>query len=101
MFTEPNREVDRVFPHCPASDNAAHDNGATMRQWHKARGWSDVGYRYFIRKSGQLENGRSIEQTPAAQKGNNRGTIAISLYGLDEDMPVLHRGDRGPAVALL
>ncbi len=85
MFTKPSRAVDRVFLHCSASDNAAHDNVATMRRWHKDRGWSDVGYHYFIRKDGQLETGRPVEQTPAAQRGNNRGTIAICLHGLDED----------------
>lgn len=85
MFTKPNRAVDRVFLHCSASDNPSHDNVATMRKWHKARGWKDVGYHLFIRKSGQLENGRSLETTPAAQAGNNMGTIAICLHGLDED----------------
>ncbi|MBK0329110.1 peptidoglycan-binding domain-containing protein [Rhodobacteraceae bacterium F11138] len=85
MFTKPNRDVDRVFLHCSASDNPSHDNVATMRQWHKARGWSDVGYHLFIRKSGQLEAGRPLEKTPAAQRGNNRGTIAICLHGLDEE----------------
>ncbi len=85
MFVKPSRAVDRVFLHCSASDNVDHDNVATMRKWHKERGWNDVGYHLFIRKNGQLEAGRSLEQSPAAQKGNNRGTIAICLHGLDED----------------
>lgn len=85
MFTKPNRLVDRVFLHCSASDHTSHDNVATMRRWHLERGWSDVGYHLFIRKSGQLETGRSLERTPAAQAGHNKGTIAICLHGLDED----------------
>lgn len=84
MFTKPNRFVDRVFLHCSASDNASHDNVATMRKWHKERGWNDVGYHLFVRKSGELENGRPLEKTPAAQAGNNTGTIAICLHGLDK-----------------
>ena len=55
-----------------------------MRSWHLDRKWSDVGYHYFIRKSGKLEVGRDIEKTPAAQGGNNTGTIAICLHGLDK-----------------
>ncbi|MCC2099119.1 MAG: peptidoglycan-binding domain-containing protein [Hyphomicrobiales bacterium] len=83
-FRKPARRVTRVFVHCSASDNPAHDNVATMRRWHLARGWSDVGYHIFVRKDGTVENGRSLEKTPAAQAGNNTGTIAICLHGLDE-----------------
>jgi len=83
MFTRPDRAVDRVFLHCSASDHPHHDNIATMRKWHvEDRGWSDVGYHFFIRKDGTVEEGRPLERTPAAQGGNNQGTIAICLHGL-------------------
>lgn len=82
MFHKPNRFVDRVFVHCSASDHASHDNVATMDRWHRERGWSGVGYHLFIRKDGTLENGRSLEKTPTAQSGHNRGSIAICLHGL-------------------
>lgn len=85
MFTKPDRAVDRVFLHCSASDRPEHDNVATMRAWHLERGWSDVGYHFFIRKDGTVEDGRSVEITPAAQGGNNTGTIAICLHGLAEE----------------
>ena len=86
-FTKPNRFVDRVFLHCSASDHASHDNIATMRAWHtdpppNGNGWSDIGYHFFIRKDGTLEDGRPLSRTPAAQAGNNTGTTAICLHGL-------------------
>jgi N-acetyl-anhydromuramyl-L-alanine amidase AmpD len=81
-FKKPARPVNRVFVHCSASDNPAHDNVATMDAWHKERGWSGVGYHYFIRKDGTLEIGRDLAKIPAAQEGNNTGTIAICLHGL-------------------
>lgn len=81
-FKKPNRPVTKVFIHCSASDNPDHDNVATMDAWHKARGWSGVGYNLFGRKDGRGEVGRSMEKTPAAQKGHNRGSIAICLHGL-------------------
>lgn len=84
-FQKPNRKVKQIFVHCSASDVPAHDNVATMRKWHKARGWSDVGYHYFIRKSGRMETGRPVEKIPAAQGGHNTGTIAICLHGLKKD----------------
>lgn len=85
LFRKPFRPITRVFIHCSASDNPAHDNVATMDQWHRQRGWAGVGYHYFIRKSGLLEIGRDIEKVPAAQEGNNSGTIAICLHGLAKD----------------
>lgn len=82
-FQKPIRSVQRVFLHCSASDNPAHDSVAVMREWHLARGFKTVGYHFFIRKDGTLQLGRSLESTPAAQEGNNTATIAICLHGLD------------------
>ncbi len=84
-FKKPDREVDRVFLHCSASDRPEHDTVEVMREWHLARGWSDVGYHYFIRKDGTVESGRPLERSPAAQRGHNRSTIAICLHGLEPD----------------
>lgn len=84
-FRQPKRPVTRVFIHCSASDRPEHDNVATMDLWHKQRGWAGVGYHFFIRKNGLLEIGRDLEKVPAAQEGNNAGTIAICLHGLARD----------------
>jgi N-acetyl-anhydromuramyl-L-alanine amidase AmpD len=84
-FEKPQRPVDRVFVHCSASDNPAHDSVEVMRDWHvNGNGWSDVGYHVFIRKDGTAEAGRPLETTPAAQAGHNTGTIAVCLHGLEE-----------------
>jgi N-acetyl-anhydromuramyl-L-alanine amidase AmpD len=85
-FERPARPVDKVYLHCSASDNPAHDDIEVIRDWHvNSNGWNDVGYHYFIRKSGRVETGRNLEHTPAAQGGHNRGTIAICLHGLKVD----------------
>ncbi len=81
-FIRPKRKVDRVFIHCSASDNPKHDNTETIRKWHLERGFSDIGYHYYINKSGQVYVGRPLEKIPAAQTGHNTGTIAICLGGL-------------------
>lgn len=83
MFAKPKRAVNKVFIHCSASDNAAHDNIKTIKSWHLARGFNDIGYHYYIDKIGIVHNGRSVELTPAAQSGHNKGTIAICLGGLN------------------
>ena len=90
LFMKPERFVERVFLHCSASDNPDHDDVSVMRRWHtdpepEGRAWSDVGYHLFIRKSGQVQEGRPLSRIPAAQGGNNTGTIAICLHGLAKE----------------
>jgi hypothetical protein len=81
-FIKPNRKIDRVFLHCSASPRPEHGDVEVIRSWHQQRGWSDIGYHYFIPFSGELQSGRSLAKSPAAQKGHNTGTIAICLHGL-------------------
>ena len=85
QFTKPNRRVDRVFLHCSASDIPAHDNVETIRAWHLARGFDDIGYHFFIHKNGDVSRGRDIGKVPAAQRRHNQRTIAICLHGLREE----------------
>lgn len=85
MFEKPQRYVERVFLHCSASDNPSHDSVDIILQWHLDKGWNDIGYHFFVQKNGNLESGRSLEMTPAAQSGNNEATIAICLHGLAEE----------------
>lgn len=82
-IVKPKRLVSRVFVHCSASDNPMHDGAETMEQWHLERGFDEIGYHYFINKSGDIQEGRSLEKRPAAQKGHNLATIAICLHGLE------------------
>ena len=95
-FNKPDRSVDQVFIHCSATDNSEHDDVEVIRKWHTdpkphGRGWSEIGYHFFIRKSGRIEFGRPLERTPAAQRGHNTGTIAICLHGLKAERFTKHQ----------
>ncbi len=92
MFTKPDRLVNKVFVHCSASDNPAHDDVEVIRKWHTSpdpkdpsKPWSDIGYHFFIKKDGTLQNGRPLARIPAAQGGHNTGTIAICVSGLAKE----------------
>ena len=85
MFVKPHRLVTKVFLHHSATDNPDHDNINFIRDVHvKQNHWRDVGYHFFIDKNGVLFKGRFLEEQPAAQKGHNKGAIAICLSGRDE-----------------
>lgn len=78
----PARKVWCVYLHCSASDNPAHDYPKVMEDWHRERGFSEIGYHFFIQKNGTICEGRSLETVPAAQQGHNTGSIAICAHGL-------------------
>lgn len=83
----PTRAVHSLFWHCSASPHAHHTID-DIRRWHTdpvdrgGRGWSDIGYHFFIDFDGVLWIGRDWELTPAAQAGHNTGTLAGCVHGL-------------------
>ena len=54
-----------------------------VRDWHKERGFRDVGYHYLIRRSGERQKGREEYEDGAHAKdgGFNRKSIGIALEG--------------------
>ena len=81
------RHLDSIYIHCTATQpdfwegRRSSEKAAECKRWHLDRGWSDVGYTYFVDRDGTVTDGRPIEKTPAAQKGHNTGSVAISLWG--------------------
>lgn len=73
--------INKIVIHC-ADTFADMDIGAKeIDQWHRQRGWSQIGYHYVIRRSGEIEKGRP-ENTPGAHvAGHNTGSIGICLVG--------------------
>ncbi len=80
-FRKPKRSVKKVFLHCSAASRKNID-AEEIDLWHRQRGFNEIGYHFFIKTDGTLEEGRNIEKTPAAQRWHNRGSIAICLNGL-------------------
>ncbi|WP_241033729.1 N-acetylmuramoyl-L-alanine amidase [Vibrio maerlii] len=76
-----DRSLRFITVHCSATC-ASQDIGVEeIRQWHKAKGWRDVGYHFVIRRSGEVEIGRPLNQTGAHVKGHNTGNIGICVVG--------------------
>lgn len=80
------RSLKFISIHCSDSDNYKHDSVDVVRSWHvskppRGRGWADIGYHYFIKGNGVIENGRALHRIPAAVRGYNLNMIAICLHG--------------------
>ncbi|WP_407307523.1 peptidoglycan recognition family protein [Desulfosporosinus sp. SB140] len=50
-----------------------------IREWHKANGWSDIGYNFVIMPDGRCEDGRPLDQPGAHCKAGNRNFMGIGV----------------------
>lgn len=55
---------------------------STIDNWHRQRGFSEIGYHFVIRANGKIEKGRDIHKKGAHAKGRNN-YIGICLTGYD------------------
>lgn len=80
------RNITELIVHCTATREGKEYTVDTIRQWHKQRGFSDIGYHYVIHLDGSVENGRSVCIAGAHCVGHNTKSIGICYVGgLDAD----------------
>ena len=75
------RPINKIIIHCTATREGQDVSVDTIRKWHKARGFNDIGYHYIIDRYGVVHQGRPIETIGAHTKGHNRGSIGIAYVG--------------------
>lgn len=75
------RSTDYLVIHCAATPPSADIGAAEIRQWHKAKGWSDIGYHFVIRRNGKVELGRPENLVGSHVQGHNRNSLGICLVG--------------------
>lgn len=75
------RNINKIIIHCSATPEGRAVTVDTMRNWHKQRGFSDIGYHYVIGLDGSVYNGRNVELSGAHCLGHNRNSIGICYVG--------------------
>lgn len=75
-------KINKIVVHCSDSPHRG-DTAYDVHKWHKARGWSGIGYHYTINEKGLVENGRPHYWRGAHVKGHNRNSLGIMLFGKD------------------
>lgn len=75
------RKINWLVIHTTATRPSMDIGVKEVRQWHKAKGWSDIGYHYIIRRDGTVEKGRPEANTGAHVAGHNADSIGISMAG--------------------
>ena len=75
------RRIDRIIVHCSATNPEQDFCAADIDRWHKAKGWSGIGYHYVVKLDGTIEKGRTVEKAGAHAFGYNKRSIGLCYIG--------------------
>ena len=97
------RTINKIIVHCADTPEGRDDKAADIKRWHKAQGWSDIGYHYVVDLDGTIEPGRPIEKAGAHCNRQNADSIGVCYVGgCDKDMkPKDTRTDEQKAALIL
>ena len=70
-----------IVLHCSGIMPHQHQDIKRIDEFHKSKGWKCVGYHFYVRRDGTVENGRPIEEPGAHVVGHNRYSIGICYEG--------------------
>ncbi|EJN04218.1 N-acetylmuramoyl-L-alanine amidase [Phyllobacterium sp. YR531] len=75
------RAINEIIIHCTATPEGSDVSVETIRGWHKAQGWKDIGYHYVVLLDGTVQPGRPEAQIGSHVAGHNTGTLGIVYVG--------------------
>jgi len=75
------RKITEIIIHCSATEAGADFSAFDIDKWHKAQGWSKIGYHYVVRLDGTIERGRPESEVGAHCKGHNQHSIGVCYIG--------------------
>lgn len=75
------REIDKIIVHCTATPEGREVNIDEIASWHKAQGYTSVGYHYVIALDGKVMPGRGEHRIGAHCLGHNASSIGVCYVG--------------------
>lgn len=75
------RKITEIIVHCSATPEGKHFTVDDIRKWHKAQGWSDIGYHYVVYLDGSIHNGRDVNVVGAHCTNHNSHSIGVCYIG--------------------
>lgn len=84
-FSRRNRTDEIILHHAEAKSASVEE----VNRWHLERGWTGIGYHFYIRKDGRIYRGRPEWAFGAHAQGYNSRAIGICVEGsyMTETMP--------------
>ena len=91
------RRITEIIIHCTATKEGEEVTVADVTAWHIERGFRTIGYHYLISLTGEVWQGRPLEETGAHAKGHNLYSIGICYVGgLDNNSKPKPKDTRTP-----
>ena len=75
------RRIDMIVIHCSTTRATQRYTVDDCRRDHRARGFADIGYHYYITRDGVVHAGRPLYQVGAHATGYNSHSIGICYEG--------------------
>lgn len=75
------RKINEIIVHCSATREGRDYTVDDIRQWHKQKGYNDVGYHYIIYRDGSIHEGRDVNVIGAHCVGHNSNSIGVCYIG--------------------
>ncbi len=76
-----SRNINEIIVHCTATKEGYVYCVDDICRWHKAQGWSTIGYHYVIYLDGSVHEGRNIDVAGAHCVGHNARSIGVCYVG--------------------
>ena len=75
------RTIRQIIIHCTATPEGSSLSVKALRAEHLRRGFSDIGYHYYVRRDGTVINTRAVARIGAHAKGHNKYSIGVAYEG--------------------
>lgn len=81
ILKQSKRNIKEIIVHCTATPEGRIETVESVRNMHKARGFSDIGYHYLIGLNGERWEGRNVNLIGAHCEGHNSNSIGVCYVG--------------------
>lgn len=75
------RRIDKIILHCSATPEGEDFSVEAIRQIHLKRGFTDIGYHWYIGRDGTIHKGRDESKIGAHTTGHNSHSIGVCYCG--------------------
>ena len=75
------RTITLIVIHCSSVRPQQRSSAKDIDNWHKEKGWKGIGYHFVVRRTGEIEVGRPLEEVGAHVVNHNRHSIGICYEG--------------------
>ena len=81
ILKQSKRTIKEIIVHCTATPEWRVETVQSIRNMHKTKGWSDIGYHYLIGLNGECWEGRNVNLIGAHCEGHNSNSIGVCYVG--------------------